>query len=109
MNTGKAIRSLRKEMELTQDEFASRVGIHGRQLARYEINKNIPSISAIVKIAGFCGVTTDYLIYGRDNQLGEQLRIKDPELVDLLRMVNRLKRLKRERIKWAIRGLLKSE
>lgn len=109
MNVGNTIKALRKEMGLTQDEFASKIGLHGRQLARYEIGKNKPSINVIAEIAKFCEVAIDYLVYGQDSQLAERLKMKDPELLDILRMIDRLKKSERERVKWALHGLLNNK
>lgn len=109
MTIAETIKTLRKEMKLTQDKFAGKIGIHGRQLARYEVGKSTPSIDALTKIAKFCEVTADYLIYGHDNQLADRLKVKDPELLDLLRMIDRLKKPERERLKWALHGLLNNK
>jgi transcriptional regulator with XRE-family HTH domain len=106
MAIGSTIRALREEMGLTQDEFGDRIGIHGRQLGKYEIGTNTPSIDIIVKIAKFCEVSTDYIIYGQDSHLAERLKMKDPELIAILRKIDRLKKSERERVKWALHGLL---
>lgn len=106
MMLAERIKQLRKEMGLTQDEFAARLKMHGRQLARYEAGKAIPNIAIIKKIAEFCEVSIDYLVYGHDEKMAKKTRISDMEIVDLLRRVNHLKKPKRDRIKWAIESLL---
>ncbi len=77
-------------MGLTQDEFASKLNMHGRQLARYEAGRCNPSIKVLKKIA-------------------KRSNINDLELLDLLRRIDRLKKPKREKLKWAIQGLLNTE
>lgn len=109
MSIGNIIKDLRKDMGLTQDEFAGRISIHGRQLGKYEIGKNNPAVDILARIAKFCEVSTDYLIFGQDNQLAEKLKVKDPELIEIVRRIDKLKKAERERVKWAIHGLLNNK
>lgn len=106
MIIGESIRKFRKEMNLTQDEFAARLSMHGRQLARYEVGRSIPSIEIIKKIADFCEVSIDYLVCGQDKKMADRAKINDREVLDLLRRIDRLKRPQRDKLKWAIQGLL---
>ena len=56
------LRNLRKSLNLTQQDFADKIGIKRNTLANYEIGRNEPSNSDTVKIADFFGVSTDYLL-----------------------------------------------
>lgn len=109
MSIGKRIRDLRKELELTQNQFGAKLGIHGRQLARYEEGINTPSIDILMKIADFCEVSLDYLAYGHDKQIARRAKINDLEILDLLRRMDRLKKTMRNRLKWAMGGLLSKQ
>jgi transcriptional regulator with XRE-family HTH domain len=106
MSIGKRIRDLRKELGLTQNQFGKKLGIHGRQLARYEEGVNTPSIDVLMKIADYCEVSLDFLAYGVDKKLAKRSQIDDTELLDLIRRVDNLKKAQRDKIKWAIQGLL---
>ncbi len=106
MSLGSRIRVLRKELSLTQDEFADKIGVHGRQLSRYEIDINKPSIDILIKIADVCEVSLDYLGYGIDKKLLKRSKIDDNELLELTRRINQLKKPQRDKIKWAIHALL---
>ena len=108
-NLGKRIYNLRKDMNLTQDQFGAKLKIHGRQLARYEATKAIPSIETIKRISDFCEVSIDYLIYGKDKKLISKTKLNDLQLLDLFRRVDRLKKGQRDRIKWGIEALLDKE
>lgn len=103
---GKRLKTLRKELGLTQDQLAAKVGIHGRQLARYELGSVQPSLHILDKIANFCEVTLDFLAHGQDRKLAKKTSIEDAEILDLLRRIDHLKKPERERLKWAIKGLL---
>ncbi len=62
---------LRKELGLTQEEFAEKIGYTRTAVSAWEIGRNEPSNADTIKIADFFGVTTDYLL-GRSN-------IRNPE------------------------------
>ncbi len=106
MHIAKSIKTLRKEMGLTQDEFASRLKMHGRQLARYETGKANPSVEILKKIADYCEVSIDFLVYGHDKKLANRSKINDMQILDMFRRVNKLKKSERDKVKWAIGSLL---
>ncbi len=109
MDFAQRLKKIRKEMRLTQDEFAEKLKIHGRHYARYELEKSVPSLGVLKKIADFCEVSTDYLLYGEDKRLSERAKINDLQLLDLFRRVDKLKKGRREQIKWSIEALLEKE
>ena len=55
---------LRKELELTQEQLAEKLGMGYTRTAisAWEVGRNEPSNSDTVKIAEFFGVSTDYLL-----------------------------------------------
>lgn len=106
MSIGKRIRDLRKDLKLTQNKFGDKIGIHGRQLGRYEEGINTPSIGILMKVADYCEVSLDFLAYGVDKKLSKRSQIDDAELLDLTRRVDNLKKAQRDKVKWAIQGLL---
>ena len=106
MSIGERIRTLRKELNVTQNQFGKKLGIHGRQLARYEEGINIPSVDTLIKIANFCEVSLDYLAYGHDKKIAKRSKINDMEILDLLRKIDCLKKSDRDKLKWALQGLL---
>lgn len=106
MAIGEEIRRLRNDLRLTQDEFAQKVGIHGRQLARYEAGTNKPSIEILKRIADFCEISLDRLVYGRDDYLAKRVKVTDQELLQLFRKVDRMKRTQREQYRWILTSLL---
>ncbi len=56
------LKELRKEKNLTQNEFAKILHIKQQSYARYELNTSEPSYEMLVKIANFFEVSTDYLL-----------------------------------------------
>lgn len=61
---GERIKFLRDEFAITQKELADATGIQRGNLSHYEKNKTKPSSDAIIAIAKFFGVTTDWLLKG---------------------------------------------
>lgn len=62
MNLGTRIKELRKTAEITQEEFAERMGVSSVAVCKWENNQCAPTIDNIIEIAGFFGVSTDYLL-----------------------------------------------
>jgi len=106
MAIGEEIRRLRNELRLTQDEFAKKIGIHGRQLARYEAGTNKPSIEILKRIADFCEISLDKLVYGKDDYLSKRVKVSDQELLQLFRKIDRMKRTQREQYRWILASLI---
>ncbi|MFH1868997.1 MAG: helix-turn-helix domain-containing protein [Candidatus Omnitrophota bacterium] len=106
MAIGDEIKLLRAELGLTQDEFAKKIAIHGRQLARYEAGTNKPSIAILKKIADFCEISLDRLVYGKDEYLSKRLRVSDQELLKMFRKLDKMKRPQRDQYKWILSSLM---
>ena len=62
MNTfGERLKELRKEKNIGQIELAKQLGVGKSIISLWEKNECEPTLSKIVAIANFFGVTTDYL------------------------------------------------
>ena len=62
MNYSERLKELRIEKGLTQKEMASKLDVSTTGYAGWEQGKREPSISFIIKICEFFGVTTDYFL-----------------------------------------------
>lgn len=69
------IKALRKELNLTQTEFAERAGIKQSTVATYEIGRNEPSDTVITLIVREFGVNETWLRTG----VGEMFRTSTPD------------------------------
>lgn len=56
------LRELRKEKNLAQKKVADAVGISQQTLSRYEKNISIVPVDALIRLARYYNVTTDYLL-----------------------------------------------
>lgn len=65
MSIGEKIRELRLERGLSEEQFASIIGVTWRDVLNWEKEKEFPPVNLIPKIAGYFNVTTDAL-FGMD-------------------------------------------
>lgn len=54
--------SLRKQMKLTQAEFAEKINYSDKAVSKWERGESIPDVSVLKSIGDFFGVTVDFLI-----------------------------------------------
>ena len=66
---GGKIARKRKELGLTQTEFAQRLSVTRQTVSRWEAGSVLPDIEKIADIAGILGVSCDYLL--KDEVRGE--------------------------------------
>lgn len=59
---GDKIKELRKELDLTQEELASKLSLSRQCISRWENNSNEPSINDIIRLARMLDTSTDYLL-----------------------------------------------
>ena len=62
LNIGETIKKLRKEREITQEEFAEVLGVTCQSVSRWENNSCYPDIELIPTIAAFFDISTDKLM-----------------------------------------------
>ena len=64
---GLRIRNLREATSYTRDAFAERVHISAKFLYKIELGKKGFSVEILYKISNALGVSTDYLVAGKDS------------------------------------------
>lgn len=63
-----ALRGLRQEHHLTQQELADALGVTRQSVSNWERGKNLPDIETIVCISETHGISLDTLILGKDGK-----------------------------------------
>lgn len=71
------IRELREDRDLRQTDVSAATGIDQRTLSNYETGKTNPDSYAIIKLADFFDVSTDYLLGRYDEHSRTVLRIRN--------------------------------
>ena len=85
LNIGDHIAQLRKQLNLSQEELAKKIGVSRTIIGNYERNANTPSIEVLIKLSKAFNVSVDYLIgEGELSSLDKDLlkRIEDVEKLD---------------------------
>ena len=62
LNIGETIKKLRKERDITQEEFAEILGVSCQSVSRWENNSCYPDIELIPTIVAFFDISTDKLM-----------------------------------------------
>ena len=78
---GKRIMEHRKQLGLTQDQLAEKLGVTAQAVSKWENDLSCPDITMLPKLAEIFGTTTDALL-GRENQTVHQAEVvsdKDEE------------------------------
>lgn len=68
------IKKIRKELDLTQQKFADRIGVKQNTVAQYEMGRNIPIDSVISLICREFNVNEDWLRTGEGEMFIKQTR-----------------------------------
>ena len=63
---GERLREIRKDMGMTQDEFAKKLGTSKQILSRYELGQRTPKIDQVVKYAKKLNVSVEHLVCGTE-------------------------------------------
>ncbi|MET3878844.1 helix-turn-helix transcriptional regulator [Chitinophaga sp. OAE865] len=84
MTFGEHIATQRKQLKISQDELAKRVGTSAPIIGRYERGEIKPSIEMAKKIADELGVTVDYLIGGSTSMVLDKKILKHIEDIEAL-------------------------
>lgn len=82
---GEKITQLRKVLNLSQSDFAKKIGVSRTIVGNYERNTNMPSIEILLKMANVFNVSVDYIIgEGKLSTYDKQTlkRIEDIENLD---------------------------
>ena len=77
MKFGKALSTLRKEADMTQNEVADRLNLSRQAISKYERGESFPDISILVMIAELFNVTLDELINYGEPTKGESTILKN--------------------------------
>lgn len=73
---GGFLKELRKEKEITQEQFAEVLGVSGRTVSRWETGNNMPDISLLISIAEYFEVSIPEIINGerKSENMREEVR-----------------------------------
>lgn len=70
---GQRLKSRRQALRLTQQELSEAIGLTPQHISAIEQDKRAPSLSSLAKLAMELGVTTDYLITGKEGVITDTI------------------------------------
>jgi len=88
---GEILKRLRSERSLSQQELADLVGVHVRQVSKYEMGTSLPTLERIRRMAEVLDVSADDLVFGstkRKKPAADSL--KNPILAERLRTLEQM-------------------
>ncbi|WP_160686655.1 helix-turn-helix transcriptional regulator [Clostridium sp. C2-6-12] len=62
MNIGKKIQTLRKQMNLSQEQLAEKLSVSRQAVSKWELDQSIPDTDKILEISKLFNVSTDYIL-----------------------------------------------
>ena len=83
---GHQIKTLRKELGLTQVELGKRLGMTGVAVNKWELGQRTPSADSIKELALIFNVTTDYLLNGGNRK--DETKEYDDDALEILNMLD---------------------
>jgi transcriptional regulator with XRE-family HTH domain len=73
MTVGQRTRMRRQVLKLTQQELAKDVGLSPQHISAIEQDKRAPSLPSLAKLAEALGLTTDYLVTGKEGVITDTI------------------------------------
>ena len=67
MEFGERVKAVRMGAGLTQEQFASRIGVTRQAVSNWENGRNLPDIEVVIALSQTFGVSLDELILGGED------------------------------------------
>lgn len=77
MSIADRIQILRKEKGISQEELAEQVGVSRQAVSKWESEQSSPEVDKIILLSEYFGVTTDYLLKGKETARKEEKKKLD--------------------------------
>lgn len=68
VNMGLRIAQRRKELHLTQEQLAEKIGVSLQTISNIELGKKAVRPENLANLCSYLGVTSDYILYGKRNK-----------------------------------------
>mgnify|MGYP002554070149 CR=1 FL=1 len=92
---GQKIKSLRIALGLSREQLSEIIEVTHKSIYRYETGKSLPDTTALVKLATYFDVSTDYLLTGTEKSSPtENLSENELEMLEVFQKFNEREQLK---------------
>lgn len=92
MNFSVKLKTLRKGLNLTQQQLAERIGVAKSVISYYESGDRFPSYDVLIKLTHVFHTTTDYLLDIEKNRVIDVTGLSDEDVAIVTSVVEALKR-----------------
>ena len=79
----KRLRSLRKELDYSQEQIAELINVSRQSYSRYELGVSEPEFGTLVRLADIFNVSLDYLLCRTENKVNISMSPDYELLVDI--------------------------
>ena len=94
VKTGKFIAKKRKEMNLTQEQLAERLGVSNKTISKWETGKCMPDYAVVKNLCEELKVSVSELMDGEETDDSSVRVYDDEQILDLLRRTQELEKQK---------------
>ena len=90
---GKIISECRKEMGLTQDQLAEKIGVTGKSISRWENGKTMPDYSLLKDLCNELGINVNELLSGEKIMEKDYMNKSEENLIKLRTQIDKRKKV----------------
>lgn len=77
---GRRIADTRKNRMMEKAELADKISVKPATISMYENGRRTPSVRSVISLARALGISTDYLLLGKDGQIIDGTRLNENDL-----------------------------
>lgn len=95
--TGRFLKELRKEKQLTQEQLSEILGVTNRSISRWENGVNMPDFDLVIEIANYFDISIEEFLDGerKDNMIDKKteetlLKVSDYETTGKIKLLKRI-------------------
>lgn len=87
MNLGQAIKKLRTDRQMTQDQLSSSIGVSVNAISQWELGKSMPQKTTIEKLCRAFGIPVSYMLMAaiEEQDIPEEKRVLYRALLEPLK------------------------
>ncbi len=94
--SGKRIKQLRQEMNLSQEQLAEKLNVSQNMIAKIECGLRRPSIDFLIELAEFFEISLHYIVLGTSEEATDKKRQIEEVIEQIDQMIELLQNKKKE-------------
>ena len=94
--SGKRIKQLRQEMNLSQEQLAEKINVSQNMIAKIECGLRRPSVDFLIELAEFFEISLHYIVIGTSEEATDEKRHIEEAIEQIDQMMELLQNKKKE-------------